>query len=60
LKNYSPQSHSAAEPQPNSKDNFHHEGAKDTKEDFSRKGAKGAKRKLETRNSKSEIQNNSK
>jgi hypothetical protein len=25
------------------KDNFHHEGTKDTKEEFSRKGAKGAK-----------------
>jgi hypothetical protein len=27
------------------KDNFHHEGTKNTKEDFSRKGAKGAKEK---------------
>jgi hypothetical protein len=36
---------SAAKPQLNNKDNFHHEGTKVTKEDLSRKGAKGAKEK---------------
>ena len=33
---------SAAKPQPNNKDNIHHEGTKLTKEDLSRKGAKHA------------------
>jgi hypothetical protein len=34
---------SAAKAQPKEKNNFHHEGTKDTKKEFSRKGAKGAK-----------------